>query len=801
MIPSVAARTILQMARVANPGGHQRVSAHVLPKARAFHDVDEDEKTTIESGGGWEEEASTTVEQGEVAEKIRALGTDSPQQRGEPGVITSVTSTSNVEELTVDDRRANAALSVITPPTLALPSSTINARLVCTQGNDTGTELEVRPGKSYSIGRGIDNDFVLTDIAVSRKHFDLRIENDAWVLVDRGSGNGTLINGNVEDAPFLLAHGDQIEIGNTTFRFDIPTGIAQPIRARGSALDVDLNDSQVSHVSHDDEEEPSTVAGKPLRNGDPPLDLPPYVPPMRPKTLPPPAPLRARTNSVPPAYPNGTPAALPMQMPPHPNPVPMQHAPMLPPPPMQAPTQHMQAPMQLQPPPMPQSTMPLPQMANRPPPPMSPQMLVEQQPVYMPTTLPGQPPMQPPSRPMPYSYPPPVYLDQLPPHVQPHWSLRHDPNRALVQPTPCGAPVVAASYLAQPGPSSVSRRAKLVLGGIGLTMLAAAATIAIIKHAEAPSEPDATPVVEAAPPKTTAPTPKFEPIAAKTDKTDPPKQNRSGQAAARSCSKQQVKQPDPPKQETVKPPDPPKQQVKQPDPPKQQVKQPDPPKQQPKPPDPPKQQVRQPDPRQAGRSIKQQDKQPPQQRSSVDVSSIKQHANEQYQARQFGPAAATLRNALPQLSTQDQAGLRTTAHEYEAIGAAFASISGSATGAYSALSTAIGYDRGVGGAFTQELQGDLAQVAPKAATLFFSKQQYESAYQAVKTAEAGGNSNSTTKLVRTSLERKANDIYNAAAKDMDTNKDAAKKQLRRIKNMVDASSPIAAKAQELLEGN
>ena len=58
------------MGRAPNPGAPQRVSAHVVPKApNTFSNEDEEEKTTIESG--WEDEASTTVEQGEVAEKIR----------------------------------------------------------------------------------------------------------------------------------------------------------------------------------------------------------------------------------------------------------------------------------------------------------------------------------------------------------------------------------------------------------------------------------------------------------------------------------------------------------------------------------------------------------------------------------------------------------------------------------------------------------------------------------------------------------------------------------------------------------
>lgn len=202
------------MGRAPTPGAPQRVSAHVVPKAPAFSAEDEDEKTTIESGG-WEEEASTTVEQGEVAEKVRALGALGAEAR-RSGSNTNITSTNGSgvsDEPTVDDQRASAALALLPPPSVA--------RLVVTGGNDSGRSLEVRPGKTYTVGRGIDNDMVLTDITASRKHFDVRNENGSWILADRGSGNGTLVNSRIEDAPFMLASGDTIEVGNTAFRFDL----------------------------------------------------------------------------------------------------------------------------------------------------------------------------------------------------------------------------------------------------------------------------------------------------------------------------------------------------------------------------------------------------------------------------------------------------------------------------------------------------------------------------------------------------------------------------------------------------
>ncbi|HEX3481111.1 MAG TPA: FHA domain-containing protein [Kofleriaceae bacterium] len=245
------------MARATNPGAPQRVSAHVVPKAPSFSSDDEEEKTTIESGG-WEEEASTTVEQGEVADKVRALAIGAAQPARSNTAITSTTGSGVSDEPTVDDQRASAALALMPPPSAA--------RLVVTQGNDAGRHLEVRPGKTYTIGRGIDNDLVLTDITASRKHFEIRHDNGAWIVADRASGNGTLINSRIEDAPFMLASGDMIEVGHTAFRFDVvgaaislpglpsevpggvreaPAGAARDARAAQSVLEDPLDSREL----------------------------------------------------------------------------------------------------------------------------------------------------------------------------------------------------------------------------------------------------------------------------------------------------------------------------------------------------------------------------------------------------------------------------------------------------------------------------------------------------------------------------------------------------------------------------
>ena len=89
-------------------------------------------------------------------------------------------------------------------------------------------------GKTYElvlpetrVGRGADQDLVLADIAVSRRHFTLHAENGRFRMRDLGSGNGTLVNGQRVDS-VLLNDGDQIECGNTLMRFDQAAARAVP---------------------------------------------------------------------------------------------------------------------------------------------------------------------------------------------------------------------------------------------------------------------------------------------------------------------------------------------------------------------------------------------------------------------------------------------------------------------------------------------------------------------------------------------------------------------------------------------
>ena len=138
------------------------------------------------------------------------------------------------EEFTIDEPQRPVAFPM-GPPT-ATPKQTVHGqapppsqnasnKLVVIAGNDRGREFPLT-GKSITVGRGIDNDIVLTDIAVSRKHLSIEHDGTHYKIVDAGSGNGTLINDELQTGNRALRHGDRIEIGNTVFRFDHPTPAA-----------------------------------------------------------------------------------------------------------------------------------------------------------------------------------------------------------------------------------------------------------------------------------------------------------------------------------------------------------------------------------------------------------------------------------------------------------------------------------------------------------------------------------------------------------------------------------------------
>jgi pSer/pThr/pTyr-binding forkhead associated (FHA) protein len=85
----------------------------------------------------------------------------------------------------------------------------------------TGRE-HMLAGPATSIGRGVENDIVITSKRISREHARLLRQNRKTVLEDAGSTNGTFLNDEQIREPMELADGDRITIGDVTFVFHDP---------------------------------------------------------------------------------------------------------------------------------------------------------------------------------------------------------------------------------------------------------------------------------------------------------------------------------------------------------------------------------------------------------------------------------------------------------------------------------------------------------------------------------------------------------------------------------------------------
>src|SRR5579859_1044550 len=97
----------------------------------------------------------------------------------------------------------------------------MTATLVGLAGGLIGKRFEVG-SQPLTFGRGEENDIVLATSAASRHHAEVRREAGGYVLYDRGSTNGTWVNG-VAVTVRPLVSGDQVTIGDEIFRFDAPS--------------------------------------------------------------------------------------------------------------------------------------------------------------------------------------------------------------------------------------------------------------------------------------------------------------------------------------------------------------------------------------------------------------------------------------------------------------------------------------------------------------------------------------------------------------------------------------------------
>lgn len=100
------------------------------------------------------------------------------------------------------------------PPLAPSPASGAGARSLVVRRADTG-ERTALTGGAISIGRAPERGIVIDDTRVSRDHAVLTPGRSGWTIADRGSANGTLVNGRplTPGSTHRLTVGDAIGIG------------------------------------------------------------------------------------------------------------------------------------------------------------------------------------------------------------------------------------------------------------------------------------------------------------------------------------------------------------------------------------------------------------------------------------------------------------------------------------------------------------------------------------------------------------------------------------------------------------
>jgi hypothetical protein len=472
-------------------------------------------------------------------------------------------------------------------------------------------------------------------------------------------------------------------------------------------------------------------------------------------------------------------------------------------------------------------------------------------PGVMPTTIPGQGPPVPPSQPQvpAFSYPnvgdirP--QLGQL--QILPNGTPRDATSTALVQPTPYGMPpgMTPATYgLAQPQPQLFTKKVKLLIGGALLMVLAAIATIAIIKGSSGDKKKTSESSVAPAESKKDQPKVAVTEIP-KDDKKLDLQKKLDEQASLEKAEAQkkldeqkkaedQKKLDDQKKAEDQKKLDEQKRVAEEQKKAAEEQKRADDQKR--------LEAKRADDQRKAEEAQRRAEERKAEQarkadearerkleaqrkadeakkkklekketsvaantsssttKRSADTSEIKSKADTLYRARKFKDAGQVLRSAASSLGEADARELKSTAAAYEQVGAAYNVGMGQGTSpvdAYTNLTKALNLDRPFG-VFTDEIKAKLGQVAPKAATKYMADKSYEQAFTAVRVAEGNGGSNSTTLAIRGALVDRANELYQEAMSLKDSDKDAARQKLQRIRGMVDGKTPVLVKAEKAL---
>lgn len=184
-------------------------------------------------------------------------------------------------------------------------------KLILQTGTNAGAEFVLEKDEIF-LGRDVNNDVVINDPEVSRRHARLIRDGEEYLYEDLGSTNGTFIQGQRLAAPTLLKHGTIITIGERvllSYMIAMTDPYATVAVSRVSQPVEPLPQAQAVPQSSPLPQKASVVPPPPPL-GTPPLQTPPsYVPPVysQPPAFKPPIPQQppAVVQMPPPPAPDG----------------------------------------------------------------------------------------------------------------------------------------------------------------------------------------------------------------------------------------------------------------------------------------------------------------------------------------------------------------------------------------------------------------------------------------------------------------------------------------------------------------
>ncbi|CAN5529783.1 MAG: FHA domain-containing protein [Actinomycetota bacterium] len=167
-------------------------------------------------------EPEDSLKFGEFGVTAKLTGGDGPRERGAPQDTSGQTRIFKTEQTTGGSvEQGTAAISIDEARQHGLAREIVE---VITDGGDAQPLEGAGP---WTVGRSQDNDIVVSDPNVSRRHAKLIREENGFVVEDLGSTNGTLLDGAPIDRE-RIESGDELTFGQSVARFvrriDSPEG-------------------------------------------------------------------------------------------------------------------------------------------------------------------------------------------------------------------------------------------------------------------------------------------------------------------------------------------------------------------------------------------------------------------------------------------------------------------------------------------------------------------------------------------------------------------------------------------------